>query len=97
MSVKKAQRPSVLCRPCRVMAAAGFIPKAVDRGTLNTQVGLSYVEDLWLVDVAYRGSFFRNDMSALSTMAMLQIRMRTNFLTNLTTIFISWLCPVIIA
>ncbi len=43
----------------------GFIPKAVDHETLNTQVGLSYVEDLWLVDVAYRGSFFRNDMSAL--------------------------------
>lgn len=43
----------------------GFIPKAVDHETLNTQVGLSYIEDLWLVDIAYRGSFFRNDMSAL--------------------------------
>ncbi|MGY0615759.1 MtrB/PioB family decaheme-associated outer membrane protein [Vibrio sp. FJH11] len=43
----------------------GFIPKTVDHETLNTQVGVSYVEELWLVDVAYRGSFFRNDMSAL--------------------------------
>ncbi|WP_423840386.1 MtrB/PioB family decaheme-associated outer membrane protein [Vibrio mytili] len=43
----------------------GFIPKAVDHETLNTQVGLSYMEELWLIDVAYRGSFFRNDASAL--------------------------------
>ncbi|MCA0936078.1 MtrB/PioB family decaheme-associated outer membrane protein [Vibrio alginolyticus] len=43
----------------------GFIPKNIDHETLNTEVGLSYMEDLWLVDVAYRGSFFRNDMSAL--------------------------------
>ncbi len=42
-----------------------FIPKNIDHETLNTEVGLSYTEDLWLVDVAYRGSFFRNDMSAL--------------------------------
>ncbi|HCH1223945.1 MtrB/PioB family decaheme-associated outer membrane protein [Vibrio parahaemolyticus] len=45
--------------------APGFIPKAVDHETLNTQVGVSYIEDLWLVDIAYRGSFFRNDKSAL--------------------------------
>ncbi|MFB1093325.1 MtrB/PioB family decaheme-associated outer membrane protein [Vibrio diabolicus] len=45
--------------------APGFIPKAVDNETLNTQVGVSYIEDLWLVDIAYRGSFFRNDKSAI--------------------------------
>ncbi len=43
----------------------GFIPKMIDHETLNTEVGLIYMEELWLVDVAYRGSFFRNDMSAL--------------------------------
>ncbi len=43
----------------------GFIPKNIDHETLNTEVGLSYMQELWLVDVAYRGSFFRNDMSAL--------------------------------
>ncbi len=46
-------------------SSPGFIPKNIDHETLNTEVGLSYMEDLWLVDVAYRGSFFRNDMSAL--------------------------------
>ncbi len=43
----------------------GFIPKNIDHETLNTEVGLIYMEELWLIDVAYRGSFFRNDMSAL--------------------------------
>ncbi|WP_440890035.1 MtrB/PioB family decaheme-associated outer membrane protein [Vibrio sp. WZ-1] len=45
--------------------APGFIPKTIDNETLNTNVGISYIKDDWLVDVAYRGSFFRNEKAAL--------------------------------
>ncbi|MEF1338808.1 MtrB/PioB family decaheme-associated outer membrane protein, partial [Vibrio rotiferianus] len=45
--------------------APGFIPKTIDNETLNTLVGISYVEEAWLVDVSYRGSFFRNEQAAL--------------------------------
>ncbi|MGR5458073.1 MtrB/PioB family decaheme-associated outer membrane protein [Vibrio alfacsensis] len=48
-----------------LISAPGFIPKTIDNETLNTQAGVSYIEDNWLIDIAYRGSFFRNDQSAL--------------------------------
>ncbi len=43
----------------------GFIPKNVEHETLNTTAGVSYIEDNWNADLAYRGSFFRNDYTAL--------------------------------
>lgn len=48
-----------------IASAPGFIPKIINNETLNTQAGISYIEDDWLIDIAYRGSFFRNDQSAL--------------------------------
>ncbi|MGR5238069.1 MtrB/PioB family decaheme-associated outer membrane protein [Vibrio alfacsensis] len=48
-----------------LIGAPGFIPKTIDNETLNTHAGVSYIEDSWLVDIAYRGSFFRNDHAAL--------------------------------
>ncbi|WP_275862348.1 MtrB/PioB family decaheme-associated outer membrane protein [Vibrio sp. CAU 1672] len=43
----------------------GYLPKPIEHETLNTHAGVSYVEENWMADVAYRGSFFRNDRPAL--------------------------------
>lgn len=43
----------------------GFIPKAIEHETLSTDFGVSYLEEDWMADLSYHGSFFRNDKPAL--------------------------------
>lgn len=48
-----------------VGSVPGYIQKPLSHETLNTAVGVSYLEEDWLIDAAYRASVFRNDNQAL--------------------------------
>lgn len=48
-----------------VGSVPGYIQKPIEHETLNASAGVSYLEERWMVDFAYRTSIFRNDYTAL--------------------------------
>ncbi|MFB2862092.1 MtrB/PioB family decaheme-associated outer membrane protein [Aeromonas sp. MdU4] len=63
---KEATLASYLSTIPGIGSVPGFLPKPVD-GTTTTLVksGVSYLGEGWLVDLAYNGSLYRNDDTAL--------------------------------